>query len=166
MIATRYLDALRAIVQRLEGEAIDWVVTGSCGFALHGLDVAVHDIDLQTDVAGAYAIEHALADKSCRKVEYSAAERIRSHFGALAIDGVTVEIMGDIQKRLGDGTWEAPVDIRSHRQWVAIGGMRIPVLALEYEYTAYLALGRAEQAEMLRTWLQEHEHADNRSRSE
>ena len=57
-------------------------------------------IDLQTDVAGAYAIEHALADKSCRKVEYSAAERIRSHFGALAIDGVTVEIMGDIQKQV------------------------------------------------------------------
>jgi hypothetical protein len=166
MIVTRYLNVLRMIVQRLEGRAIDWAVTGSCGFALQGLDVAVHDIDLQTDAAGAYAIERALADKSRRKVAHSTGERIRSHFGALEIDGVTVEIMGDIQKRLGDGTWEAPVDIRSHRRWVAIDGMRIPVLSLEYEYTAYLALGRAERAEMLRTWLQEHRHADNRSRSE
>jgi hypothetical protein len=84
---------------------------------------------------------------------------------ALEIDGVTVEIMGDIQKRLGDRTWEAPVDIRSHRRWVAIGDLRIPVLSLEYEYMAYLALGRAKQAEMLRTWLQEHEHANNQPRS-
>ena len=165
MIAARYLNALRLIVQRLEGQAIDWTVTGSCGFALQGLDVAVHDIDLQTDGSGAYAIEHALADKSRRKVAFSAAERIRSHFGALEVDGVKVEIMGDIQKRLGDGAWEAPVDIRTHRRWVTIGDLRIPVLSLEYEYMAYLALGRLERAEMLRIWLQEHEHADNRSRS-
>jgi hypothetical protein len=30
----------------------------------------------------------------------------------------------------------------------------IPVLSLEYEYRAYLALGRLEQAGMLSTWLQ------------
>ena len=165
MIAARYLNALRVIARRLEGQAIDWAVTGSCGFALQGLDVAVHDIDLQTDGPGAYAIERALADKSSRKVAYSAAERIRSHFGTLEIDGVKVEIMGGIQKRLGDGTWEAPVDIRLHQRWVAIGDVRIPVLSLEYEYMAYLALGRAERAEMLRVWLQEHKHANNRSRS-
>ena len=166
MITVRHLNVLRVIVQRLEGQAIDWAVTGSCGFALQGLDVAVHDIDLQTDAAGAYAIERVLADKSRRKVEFSAAERIRSHFGALEIDGVKVEIMGDIQKRQGDGTWEAPVNIRSHRRWVMFGDLRIPVVSLEYELTAYLALGRAERAEMLRIWLQEHEHAINRSRSE
>jgi aminoglycoside-2''-adenylyltransferase len=166
MITARYLNALRLIVQRLEGQAIDWAVTGSCGFALQGLDVAVHDIDLQTDAAGAYALERALADKSRRKVKYLAAERIRSHFGALEIDDVKVEIMGDIQKRLDDGTWEAPADIPTHRRWVAIGDLRIPVLSLEYEYMAYLALGKFQRAEMIRLWLQEHEYADNRSRSE
>jgi hypothetical protein len=166
MIDARYLDILRLIVRRLEGRAIDWAVTGSCGFALQGLDVTVHDIDLQTDAPGAYAIERALGAMSRRKVAHSATERIRSHFGALEIEGVTVEIMGDIQKRLDDGTWESPVDIRLHRRWVAIDGMRIPVLSLEYEYTAYLRLGRAEQAEMLKIWLQEHEHANHRSRSE
>lgn len=50
--------------------------------------------------------------------------------------------------------------------WITIDGMHIPVLSLGYEYTAYLALGRAERAEMLRTWLQEDEHADHRSQSE
>jgi Aminoglycoside-2''-adenylyltransferase len=166
MIDPKYLDILRAIVWCLAGQAIDWAVTGSCGFALQGLDVDVHDIDLQTDRDGAYAIERAFADKSTRKVVFSESERIRSHFGALEIGGVVVEIMGDLQKRLDDGAWEPPVDIRPHRRRVAIEGMDIPVLSLEYEQRAYLGLGRLRQAEMLRTWLQEHGDADRRPRPE
>ena len=154
MLDPTYRAVLRVIAQRLQDTSINWVVTGSCGFALQGLAVAVHDIDLQTDAAGAYAVERLFADQSTRKVSFSASERIRSHFGALVIDGIQVEIMGDIQKRLGDGTWEAPVDISRYKRWVALDGMRIPVLALEYEYEAYLKLGRIEKAEMLRRWLQ------------
>jgi hypothetical protein len=62
--------------------------------------------------------------------------------------------MGDIQKRLDDQTWEEPVKVECHRLWVGINGMRIPVLSLEYEYQAYLKLGRSEKAEMLKKWLQ------------
>ena len=78
---------------------------------------------------------------------------MRSHFGALAIDGLNVEIMGDIQKRLPDGAWEVPVDLNRHKRFVEIEGMRIHVLSLEYEYQAYLKLGRTERAEMLKNWL-------------
>src|SRR5689334_5381304 len=130
MIEQRYLDVLRIVVRRLTGEALAWAVTGSCGFALQGLDLAVHDIDLQTDGPGAYAIERDFAERSVRKVAFSAAERIRSHFGALEIDGVKIEIMGDLQKRLADGIWEPPVDVARHRRWVKTGNMRIPVLSL------------------------------------
>jgi aminoglycoside-2''-adenylyltransferase len=166
MIDQRHLDVLRIVVQNLANQPITWAVTGSCGFALQGLDVVIHDIDLQTDGPGAYAIERAFADRSVRKVVFSTAERIRSHFGALEIETVRVEIMGDVQKRLADGTWEAPVDVGRHRRWVTAGGLCIPVLALEYEHGAYLALGRAEQAEMLERWLKEHGHADLRPRPE
>jgi hypothetical protein len=65
--------------------------------------------------------------------------------------------MGDIQKRLGDQSWEKPVKVEYYRRWVEVGGMLIPVLSLEYEYQAYLKLGRIEKAEMLRSWLQETE---------
>lgn len=161
MLDRKYLDILHTIAQRLSGRAIDWAVTGSCGFALQGLKVDVHDIDLQTSRDGAYAIERAFADKSTRKVCFRESERIRSHFGALEIDGVTIEIMGDLQKRLDGVVWEPPVDVRLYTRHVTIGDRDIPVLSLEYEYRAYLALGRLEQAEMLRSWLQE--HADSRS---
>ena len=153
MIDPRHLAVLRTIASRLDNSDVNWVVTGSLGFALQGVPVDVHDIDIQTDAAGAYAIERCFAAFSVRKVTFSAAERIRSHFGALVIDGIRVEIMGDIQKRLADGTWEDPVDLSRHKRFVNVEGMRVPVLSLEYECQAYEKLGRMDKVALLRRWL-------------
>ena len=98
-------------------------------------------------------MERLFSECVVRKVALSASESIRSHFGALEIDGIQVEIMGDIQKCLPDGSWEEPVDLERHRRFVEVAGMRVPVLSLEYEAQAYLTLGRVEKAEMLRKWL-------------
>ena len=154
MIAKAYLKVLEKIVNRLQDSPIVWVVTGSLGMALQGVPIEVHDIDIQTDRNGAYEIERRLAEYVVKPVTYSESERIRSHFGMLEIDGIKVEIMGDLQKRLDNQSWEEPVKVERYRRWVEVTGMRIPVLSLEYEYQAYLKLGRVEKAEMLRSWLQ------------
>ena len=122
--------------------------------ALQGMDVEIHDIDIQTDKEGAYEVESRFPEYVVKPVRYSSSERICSHLGALEIDNIKVEIMGDIQKRLDDQTWEEPVKVERHKCWVEIDGMQIPVLSLEYEYQAYLKLGRNEKAEMLGKWLQ------------
>jgi hypothetical protein len=150
-----YLNILRQIYTRLKDSNINWVVTGSFGFALQNVPVTHQDIDLQTDEAGAYEIERLLSEHVTRNVAFSSAENIRSHFGALTIDGIKVEIMGDIAKRLEDGTWEEPVDLERYKQFVEVKGMQVPVLPLEYEYQAYLKLGRLEKAQMLRNVLQD-----------
>jgi len=150
-----YLNVLHQIYTRLKDSNINWVVTGSLGFALQKVPVTPHDIDLQTDEAGAYEIERLFSEHVIRKVTFSCVENIRSHFGALVIDGITVEIMGDISKRLEDGTWEEPVDLERYKQFVEIKGMQVPVLSLEYESQAYLKLGRIEKAQMLRKVLQD-----------
>ena len=153
MIDPVYLNVLRQIHARLFSTDVNWVVTGSLGFALQGIPVQPHDIDLQTDKAGAYEIESLFADVVIRKVKFSATERIKSHFGALQIDGIEVEIMGDIQKRGADRVWEEIVNPAHYRQIVEIDGLLVPVLSLEYEYQAYLKFGRIERAKMLRRWL-------------
>jgi len=150
-----YLNVLRQIYTRLMDSDINWVVTGSLGFALQNVPVTAHDIDLQTDEAGAYEIERLLSEFATRNVVFSATENIRSHFGALTIDDIRVEIMGNISKRLEDGTWEEPVELERYRQCVEVEGMRVPVLSLEYEYQAYMKLGRIEKAQMLRKVLQD-----------
>ena len=89
-----------------------------------------------------------------KPVKFRKSGRIRSHFGALMIDGIKVEIMGDIQKKV-NGEWEPPVDITKYKRFVQIEGMKIPVLDLEYEYQAYLKLGRIEKTKMLKEFLEE-----------
>ena len=154
MIPQTHLKVLRKLYGRLSESNVNWAVTGSLGFALQGVPVEPHDIDIQTDRTGAYEIEHLFSEFVIKPVKFSPTEKIRSHFGALMIDGVKVEIMGDIQKKVND-EWEPPVDIDRHKRFVEIEGMKIPVLDLEYEYQAYLKLGRTEKAKMLKRFLEE-----------
>jgi hypothetical protein len=154
MIETQYLAALRKIYSGLKDCRAIWAITGSLGMALQGIDLKVHDIDIQTDRQGAFEIENKFPENIMETVHYLQSERIRSYLGRLEIDGIRVEIMGDIQKRIDEKTWEAPVQVQHHRRWVNIDGMQVPVLSLEYEYQAYLKLGRVERVEILRKWLQ------------
>ena len=156
MIDRAYLDVLRMLDARLSGAGIVWVVTGSLGFALQGVPVTPHDIDLQTDAGGAYAIARLFSEYVVRPVAFSSTATIRSHFGALAIAGIIVEIMGDIQKRSTDGSWEPPVDLERHRREVELDGMQISVLSLPYEREAYRTLGRVATVHLLEAWLEAH----------
>lgn len=154
MIPNEYLQVLKKIVSRLAGRPIHWAVTGSLGMALQGVPLPIHDIDLQTDKDGALEIARSFAEYVVSPVAFRESEHIRSYFGILEIDGVKVEIMGDLQKYLADGQrWEDPARVERHRRWIELDEMRIPVLDLEYEYQAYLKMGRLERAALLRRWL-------------
>ena len=149
-----HLAVLGLICRRLAGADVLWALTGSLSFALQGVNLIAHDIDLQTDQAGAYEIERRLAAYVTCPVAFRESDQIRSHFGALTIDGLPVEIMGDIQKRNSDGSWEPPVDLALHRQVITVGEMAVPVLSLAYEAEAYLKLGRIERANQLRAYIE------------
>jgi hypothetical protein len=152
MLPDSHLSALRKLYIRIGNRKIDWALTGSTSFALQGIPIKVNDIDVQTNKKGAYEIQGLFSEYVTQKVSFSSTDAIKSHFGKLCIDGVEVEIMGDIQKKLENGEWEPPVDVTRYRKFVNIKGMKIPVLSLEYEYQAYVKLGRIEKAEMLRRY--------------
>ena len=129
-IGQNHLNAFSKIYNHLYNSDINWVVTGSFAFAIQGIPVEVHDIDIQTDEKGAYQIEQGFSEFVTKNVIFSSGERIRSHFGALEIDGIKVEIMGDIQKMFDDGTWDNPVDLDHYKRFVNFNNMQIPVLSL------------------------------------
>ncbi|MBV9279530.1 MAG: hypothetical protein JOZ41_05575, partial [Chloroflexi bacterium] len=116
---------LRILYNRLRETDLIWAVSGSTGFALQGVPAEPRDIDLQSNEAGSYRIEELFSEYVLRPVRFSQAERIRSHFGALSIEGLEVEIMGDIQKRRDDGSWEGPPDLRRYRRVVDVEGMSL-----------------------------------------
>ncbi|MBN1963246.1 MAG: hypothetical protein JW910_01280 [Anaerolineae bacterium] len=149
-----FLGALRQLAEGLAASGVLWAVTGSLGMVLQGVPLKPHDVDVQTDAAGAYEIARRFAPNVVSPVCFSAAERIRSHFGALELDGVPVEIMGDVEKRQpGEEAWEA-VDLARHVRHVTVAGVgTIPVLELPYEVEAYRKLGRFERADLVQHWL-------------
>jgi hypothetical protein len=135
----------------LDDIELNWVVTGSVSFCLQGVPVSPNDIDIQTDEPGAYEMERIFRDFLVREVKFSSTDRIRSHFGALMVDGVQVEIMGAVQKYY-DGEWEDPIDIDRYKKFVTLEDMEIPVLNLSYEAEAYRRFGRLEMAEKLKRY--------------
>ncbi len=153
MLDRQYIDTLALVYGRLAGSGVNWVLTGSLSFSIRGIPFDVHDIDIQTDRWGAYTIEKTFAAEITKKVTFVTSDMIRSHFGQLQINGLVVEIMGDIQKKRPDGSWEEPVDIDLHKQFVEVEHMLVPVLSLDYEYHAYQLLGREHVAALLRGWI-------------
>lgn len=143
----QYRDAIETLAGELND--VPWALTGSASFALQAVPVEPNDVDVQTTAAGAYAIEETFEDRVVDPVSHSATDRVKSHFGAVELHGLRVEIMGAVQKRRPDGTWEAPVEIEPHRTFVELDGRSVPVLSLTYEADAYERLGRHERAELL-----------------
>ncbi|HOG46093.1 MAG TPA: hypothetical protein PLJ35_11475 [Anaerolineae bacterium] len=148
MIPESHWSVLRRLCAQLQG--IAWAVTGSVGLALQGVPVDVHDIDIQGSETSVYAIERCFAGHVRQAVHLRASEAIGSHFGVLEIDGVMVELMGGLQKRLPSGAWEPPIDVARLRHLVEARGLRIPVLPLEHEYEAYLIMGRTAKAALIK----------------
>ncbi len=150
---SRHMRVLRKFVAGLEGAPVDWALTGSLGMVLQGVPLPeVHDIDVQTDEAGAYAIAGRFAEYVVQPVAPVHTEKMQSHWGKLEIDGLVVEIMGDIEKPGPDGKFRG-LPINEIRRWVEVEGMRVPVLDLHYEEQAYRQLGRTARADILRKYL-------------
>jgi hypothetical protein len=156
MLPSRHTTTLQWLYEALSPTEIVWALTGSTSFALQGLAVTPHDIDIQTDAPGAYAIERHFSTYVTQPVAFSAAQNIRSHFGRFTINGLVVEVMGDIQKRQADGPWEPSVPLKRYINYIVYQEMRLPVLSLAYEHQAYLMLGRIERARMIEEYLQQH----------
>lgn len=153
MSAIPHLPVLNRLAARLQSSHVVWAVTGSLGFALHGIPVVVHDVDIQTDANGAYEIARRMTAYVTEPVALFESELMRSHFGRLRVDGIQVELIGGIQKRLADNSWGSPTDVSENSELITIGRQQFPVMTLEYEAVAYRQMGRIEKAEMLDRWL-------------
>lgn len=153
MLTPVKLEVLLLLARRLEGCGFLWAVTGSASFALQGMELPVHDVDIQTDETGAYEIARLFPDAVAEPVRFCGSGRIRSHFGRLVLLGEDVELMGAVQKRLENGAWEPPVALGPIRRTAELEGVEIPVLDMSYECAAYRALGRTDKARRMEAFL-------------
>jgi hypothetical protein len=128
-----------------------WALTGSAGLRLQGVNIPVHDLDLQTDAKTIYFLEEKLAEFMKIPVHIWETEHTRSYHGQADVHGLQVELLGDVRHRAADSSWDSPLDLESVRVWVEWKHIQIPVLSLPHEALAYQRMGRVQKAELIRS---------------
>lgn len=152
-LAEQHTRVLSFLVERVPPAEYLWALTGSAGLRLQGVDIPVNDLDLQTDGQTIFRMEKMLAKFMKMRVHLWESEHTLSYHGQAEIDGLQVELLGDMPHRRSDGVWDSPLDIESVLVCVAWRDLRIPVLSLEHEARAYARMGRLEKAEPIRSVL-------------
>lgn len=127
-----------------------WALTGSAGLRLQGVDTPVNDIDIQTDKNTVYELEKKLADYMQVAVHPWESEHTFSLHGQAEMNGIMVELIGDIKHRQPGGSWEDAEDISANRIWVSWRELEIPVFPLDFEARAYAKMGRNDKVRLIR----------------
>jgi hypothetical protein len=120
-----------------------WKVVGGASVALHGVDVPVNDVDIETTAEHACRFEELFADRVVDRVALRESAVYRSHFGRFDFDGVMVEVMGDLHRR--DGEAWVPTATKTEIT-VDLDGVPVCISWLEEETLAYIRRGRLDRA--------------------
>jgi S-adenosylmethionine-dependent methyltransferase len=144
-VKPRWRAALRQIVGQLDEAGVAYKVVGGAAAALHGIPIPVNDLDLEMGVEGAYRFQVLFADHIhvIEPVSLREGEVYRSHLGRFDFDGVTVEVMGDLQRREADG-WVRTAS--TTETTVGLDGIAVRLPWLEEETLAYIRRARLGRA--------------------
>ncbi|HEY3474462.1 MAG TPA: hypothetical protein VGK56_07605 [Anaerolineales bacterium] len=146
----QHADVLPQLLERIPPAEYLWALTGSAGLRLQGVDISVNDLDVQTDAKTVFLLEKELTEFMKVSVHRWETEHTVSYHGQAEINGVQVELLGDMRHRKPDGSWGAALDIDSVLVWLEWRHFNIPVLSLEHEAAAYARMGRMQKAELIR----------------
>ena len=155
ILEKKLYETLSLITALLKDTTHPWAFTGSVGISLQGVDLEIGDIDIQTDQAGAYQIQDRLSQYLITPVRWLASPNIQSHFGTFRINEIDVEVMGDMKKKLENGSYIAAPDLNQVIQYIQHKDVKYPVLALAYELEAYRILGRDATVQKIETFLKQ-----------
>ncbi len=153
LIPKDFLIALKMLYRELHNTDIDWVVTGSLGLAIKGIPVQPQDIDIQTDGDGLKRIVRLFSHALTQEPSILETAHTRSVIATLVIEGVPVDIMGDVQHRDEDGFWDDPPNLSMNRIYLQVADMRIPTFTLDFEEEVYRSIGRKDKAELIAQYL-------------
>jgi hypothetical protein len=141
--------ALNWLLDQIPPDRFLWAITGSASLRLQGVDLPVHDLDIQTDVTTVYLIEQCLSGFMKTAVHSWESPGMRSLDGKAEVQGIQIELLANIAHKLPDGNWSTITDF-SRLLWLDWHGRRVAVFPLADEADAYEAMGRVEKAALIR----------------
>ena len=134
---------LRALAQTLNEAGLDYRVVGGTSLALRGLPVPSNDLDLEMPPEDTYRFNALFADDALMPVAFREGDGVRSHFGRFMVGGVSVEVMGGLERLIGD-RWVS--SFCETRDTVDLDDVPVAVLELEEETLACIRRGKLDRA--------------------
>lgn len=140
----RNLTTFLQIMQLAQSSHPLMILSGSTSLAFQSVEVEVHDIDIVTDKLGAKTLDTLLRSYCTKPLEYSSTGTYRSWYGKYRFNDCDIDIMGEFQYRLKDGTWSQPNHLHPLHH-LDYHGASIPLLSLEQELQEYDNVGRLDK---------------------
>jgi predicted nucleotidyltransferase len=145
----KIIKVLKIILRKLKNKKIKWVVVGSTSLALQGVKISPKDIDILTNKEGAFRMNEIFKDYRVKPVRFSQRKFFSSYFGRFKIEGVRVDIMGNLKARIGQKWVPLTKRLYSHT-FVKLGKEKIPVPFLEDQLEVYKKVKRKKNIERVK----------------
>lgn len=139
----RIIRAIGFLNRRLRDSRIRWVIIGSTSLAIQGVKVSPNDIDVLTDRDGAFKIAKLLEKYQVRRLAFRRSGRFESYFAEYRIEGIKVQVAGDMRIRYR-GSWTSLLGRLKSTRKVSVGGLMTPVSPLRAQLLSYEKLGRRD----------------------
>ena len=127
-----------------------WAITGSMNLCLRGVKIHPRDIDVITTIRGADIFSGRIPGKCELPFGTRQTDSIRSYFGVLSLNGVSIEIMADAAVRSYTGQWMSLSEWFNNLEFLTIAGFTVPLTSLEFERKVYAALAHGSVYESSR----------------
>ncbi|MFC2064314.1 ATP-binding cassette domain-containing protein [Chloroflexota bacterium] len=147
-----FSEALKVLFELVPPVKFNWSLSGSAGLKIRGINIPIHDLDIQCSLDHIYQIERKLKKYMKSPVQPLTTGRIRSLLGKARIDGIDIDLIAQMQVEDEEGQWEDLVDLYQ-KKWMDWQGFQLPVLPLEMEIQIYTALGRESRAQQIQAFL-------------
>jgi hypothetical protein len=126
----------------------NWMLIGSASLYLHGLPVNPQDIDVLCDTATAIKFEARLSSYRIETNITSGKDKFRSHFSQYIINGIPVEVMGDLLVNTPTG-WVNLWKMITQPQAILLGKNYFFVPNLTDQLKIYTLFGRDKDQHIL-----------------
>ena len=144
MLSEDFKNVLIEVAKKLNKNNIQFFVIGSTNFALQGMEVSPHDLDILINYNDLVKVSEVFKDnkiKAVSKLKDKSGEGIEYD-----INGVEVQFVGENEKGFYDRGDRLVI--------VKIDSTEIPCYSLEKEAEVYKKLGRPRKAEIIRKFLE------------
>ncbi|MFC5650826.1 hypothetical protein ACFPYJ_17255 [Paenibacillus solisilvae] len=145
--------ALVMIAQAAEASDAVWLVGGSTGLMLRGLQLnkRPNDLDLYADEEDALKLHELLLPFSVDAQQVSVTGIYRSVLSHYSIEGISVELVGGFEIKSGAGRYGVEVRevLAPYKDMIEMGGYEIGIVPLAHEMWFNLLRGRDDRVHLI-----------------